>query len=239
MPDTPERRPTDAAPPASRPTDPALQARTHDTDQRHAGAHARGSGDAAHKAKEQARQAGEQGRQQANRMANELKDRGMRMANERKDDAVTRIDGLARALHDAADQCKGREEQRSTGQLLDQAASGLDRLAEMVRSRDVDSMMSQAGELMRRQPAVFIGGTVAAGFLLSRFLKSSASRPYSDEVGYDEEAYVGVGARPDGASDMGTPSGDGYVTSAHVNPDEVTGGRPAVPPVTPTGRRDY
>lgn len=83
--------------------------------------------------------------------------------------------------------------------------------------------MDQTSRMVRRQPALFIGGAVAAGFLLSRFLKSSEHHESSG--GYESRS---------GYSGQGMP----HVTSAHVDPDEILPGR-AMPPVTPTGRRDY
>jgi ElaB/YqjD/DUF883 family membrane-anchored ribosome-binding protein len=228
MPDTPERRPSDVAPPAARATEPAIQ--PPGAGQQHSSA----SGDAAAAAKAQASAAGEQVRQQATQWAETAKNRGRRMLDEQKGNAVEQISGIARALHQSADQCMERDDERTAGRVLEQAAAGLDRLSDMLRSRDVDAMMDQATTLMRRQPALFIGGTAAAGFLLSRFLKSSNERSQGDGERRGE-AHAG---RAGGVSAEPSYDGASYVTSAHVNPGEVSG-RSSAPPVTPTGRRDY
>jgi hypothetical protein len=50
----------------------------------------------------------------------------------------------------------------------------------MVRERSLEDLMCMVDDFARRQPAAFFGGSVVAGFLLSRFLKSSnARRPAS------------------------------------------------------------
>jgi hypothetical protein len=50
-------------------------------------------------------------------------------------------------------------------------------------------------DFARRQPALFIGGSVAAGFALARFLKSSADRREREE-GPRETAYRPASPRP-------------------------------------------
>lgn len=227
MADTPERRPTDVAPTAERANRPAITSEDVDRSQ------ARSAGGSAT----------EETRRQASRLAEEARQRGKSMLDQQKGNAVNQLSGLASALRQTASQCQEREDQRTTGRALEQAANGLERIADALRSRDVDTLMEQAADLMRRQPAIFIGGTIAAGFLLSRFAKSSAQRPHGASYrgagrSYDEEAYSGTEAyNPDAGASAG--EGRSYVTSAHVNPGEVTAGRPGVPPVTPTGRRDF
>lgn len=236
MPDTPERRPSDVAQPASRATEPSIQGTAGTGSRSSAGSE--GTSDTTRQVKETANQAKEKVRQQAQGWAEDAKSRGRQMLDRQKGTAVDQISGIARALHQSADQCMSSEDQRQAGRVIEQAASGLDRLADTLRSRDIDAMIDQATSLMRRQPALFIGGTVVAGFMLSRFLKSSNERSEDYEGGYDE-AYVGrergVAAEPYGTS---TDDDTSYVTSAHVNPGEV-GSRPSQPPVMPTGRRDY
>lgn len=236
MPDTPERRPSDVAPPASRATEPSINASSGTASQSSAGGES--GSDTARQAKETANRAKEKVRQQAQGWAEDAKNRGRQMLDRQKGTAADQLTGIARALHQSADQCMSSEDQRQAGRVIEQAASGLDRLADTLRSRDVDAMIDQATSLMRRQPALFVGGTVVAGFMLSRFLKSSSERS-EDYPGRDDEAYVGrergVAPEPYGTT---TDEDTSYVTSAHVNPGEV-GNRSSQPPVMPTGRRDY
>jgi hypothetical protein len=52
-----------------------------------------------------------------------------------------------------------------------------------VGNRSVNELAKAASDLVRQQPVLFFGGAVAAGFALSRFLKSSANlQPGSDDV---------------------------------------------------------
>lgn len=226
MADTPERRPTDVAPPAARPTGGEVgraQAATSSS----VGTQ-RGKAD----------EVKEQTRQQANRLAEQARQRGKEVLQQQKGNAADQLKSIASALHRTAKDCESREAERGTGRLLDQAANGLDRLADSIRERDIDSLFEQTGRLMRRQPAAFIGATVAAGFLLSRFLKSSSERSDYEYRGDEYDSYGAedtYDARETGAALGGQP----YVTGARANPGDVTATAPSVPPVTPTGRRDY
>lgn len=251
MPDTPQRRPTDVAPSASTPADPTISAAEA---QRAQSSTAGVTGSSMDK---------ERMKRQASHWADQAKQRGRSMLDQQKGGAADQIAKLADVLHQTADQCSKNEDQRSIGRILDQAASGLERAADAIRSKDIDSLMNQATDLMRRQPALFIGGSVLAGFALSRFLKSSSQHGYSDTGSYgrgdrhrgdyDTSAtgiYGEAYEETQGAEDMRRTRSDqelggsgqsSFVTSAHVNPGEVSGsGRPGgVPPVMPTGRRDY
>lgn len=204
MVDRDKQTPTSAAPPA------APAAGTTNTG---AGARTASSEDMKAKAKAQMNEAAEQ-----------AKAKGQQVFQEQKTNAVGHLDKIAQALHQTATNMRNENEQ-TAGKIIDQAASGLERLASGLRTQDMESMYYQARNAVRRQPALFIGGTIAAGFLISRFLKSSEEHPHTDEQAH---AYH---------SDELQPSS--YVTSAHANPDEITAGRAGVPPKMPSGRRNY
>lgn len=215
MPDTPERRPTDVAPPATQaggPTQPGARDRSASSDSM----------------AEQASQTGEQIKQQASHWAEDARSRGKQMLHEQKSNAAEQISGVARALRQSADQCKQEASQQTAGRVLEQAASGLEQFSDMLRHRDIDSMMEQAGSLMRRQPALFVGGAIAAGFVLSRFFKSSSEH---HQEHYDE-AYEGQESGDEG------PSSTRFVTSAHADPDEVAAASRSTDSSMPGGR-DY
>jgi hypothetical protein len=155
-------------------------------------------------------------------------------------------DALRRASHDLDDQ-----NQRMMGQAAAWAAEGLERFSQSLRERELGTLLDQAEDLARRQPAVFVGGAVALGFVVSRFLKSSAERRrgyrsgaygdsygsgsgYAPSTGYDPRAgsYAsGRGSDPYGAqragssspysSEMGSSSGYGESPSPSSRTDPL------------------
>ncbi len=54
------------------------------------------------------------------------------------------------------------------------AAGGVDDLASRLKDKPLEEMWVEAEHYVREQPSLAFGGAVAAGFLLSRFLKSSS-----------------------------------------------------------------
>ena len=60
-------------------------------------------------------------------------------------------------------------------QYVREAAGKIDGLSGIIRNRNVNELLQAASDLARSQPVLFFGGAIAAGFALSRFLKSSAN----------------------------------------------------------------
>ncbi len=99
---------------------------------------------------------------------------GKSVLEEQKHTAASQLDGVAEALRHAADQLSS-DGQETIADLAGRAASGLGGFASKLREKDVDSLVDEVEHFARSKPAMFIGGAVAAGFLLSRFLKSRSS----------------------------------------------------------------
>lgn len=106
--------------------------------------------------------------------------------------AADYISGLASALRDTAEQLQ-EQGQDGLARYTDYCADDVDRMAAWLRDSDTDTLIRQAQAFARRRPAVFLGGTVAAGFLLARFLKSSGQRTVS---GNARESSAVAGSSP-------------------------------------------
>jgi hypothetical protein len=106
-------------------------------------------------------------------MVDKAKSQAESMLGEQKHAAAGQIEGLARALRKTAEQLD-TQDQGPVARYVERAADGLDRLGGTLRDRDIDSLATQVQDFARRQPGVFLGGAVAAGFLVARFLKASS-----------------------------------------------------------------
>lgn len=95
------------------------------------------------------------------------------MADQQRHRAAEQVSGLGRALHRVADDM-GKENE-VMGRYTQMAADRLDQAAEYLRRSDFDSLIEGAEEFARRQPYLFVGGMLAAGFLTARVLKSAGS----------------------------------------------------------------
>jgi hypothetical protein len=83
------------------------------------------------------------------------------------------MQGFARAISCAAGELE--DQSPTVARYVRDAASQVDSLSSNIRGRSVTELMQAATDLARSQPAVFFAGAMAAGFALSRFLKSSAA----------------------------------------------------------------
>jgi hypothetical protein len=135
-------------------------------------------------------------------------DQALGFAEEQKRLGADQAEGLARAVHGAADQLQGNSPQ--IAHYVHEAASAVDGLARSLRDSSPGQLMGQMEDLARRQPVAFFGAAVLAGFALARFAKSSA-----------EEVQRG--------SHRATPS------QGHPHADAAIGGGRVVPHSSATG----
>lgn len=131
------------------------------------------------------------------------------MVEEQKVRAAQGLDTMAHALHETA-RTLGAENQDIPARYTNLAAEQLERASNLLRDRNWQDLVSEAERFARHQPTLFIGGAMAAGFLLARFLKSvpqgeSASATGQSSYGMARTSYPG-GAAYSGSTTM---SGEG------------------------------
>jgi hypothetical protein len=65
---------------------------------------------------------------------------------------------------------------RGLSELVDRAAEQVSRASDYLSDSDVKDLLHDLEGFARRRPAAFVGGSLAAGFVLARFFKSSGER---------------------------------------------------------------
>ncbi len=118
---------------------------------------------------------------QASRIADQAKREYFEPAKEYARDALEqqkqagadRIGGFARAAHRAADGLG--DDMPLAAEYVREAAGGIEQISNTLRARSIDELVEDLGKFARNQPVAFFGATIAAGFALSRFLKSTAA----------------------------------------------------------------
>jgi hypothetical protein len=100
------------------------------------------------------------------------KEKALQMAEQQKAAGADRVQGLARAINSAADQLN--QDMPEAANYIRNAAQGLERASNAVRDQSMEDLAGVVRDFARKDPAAFIGGSILAGFMLSRFLKSSA-----------------------------------------------------------------
>ena len=119
------------------------------------------------------------------RFAREAKETGKSLLDSQKRAAADSLDGWAEALHRTAEQLS--QDDSSVAMFAHRAADGLADFSGSLRTRDVGSLITQAQDFARRRPVLFLGGALATGLLLARFLKSSGHRGYEDRSSWRVE----------------------------------------------------
>ena len=116
-------------------------------------------------------------RQQAEQAGAELGDAARRQAEglleRQKDAAAEQARKVTTVLHKMADEFERQEQPYFSG-CASELAKYSDTLTRTLKERDAATLWQQTRACGRQHPALFMGGAVAAGFLMSRFLRSSS-----------------------------------------------------------------
>lgn len=121
-------------------------------------------------ARQEAERTAEQMRGQGSELAQQARQRGGRMFEEQKHAAAGELGAFARALHRAADELS-QGGHSSAGQYAHWSAERLDSFAQNLQEQEPRALYERAERFAREQPAMFIGGAVAAGLALAWALK--------------------------------------------------------------------
>jgi hypothetical protein len=102
--------------------------------------------------------------------ATDVKDQAMRGAEAGKDQASQQVAATADTVRQSAEQLRDRQ-QTWLADLIDRGAEQLDRVSETLRSNDLQGLLNQLDSFARRQPALFAGASMIAGFALARMAR--------------------------------------------------------------------
>lgn len=145
----------------------------------------------------------------ARELSDQAKRRAESMLGVQKSALVEQVSGIADALRLTATQLNS-DNKITVARYANEAARGLDRISGALRTKDLNSIIAQSNSFARRQPGLLIAGSVVAGFLLARLLKSSASSVQHDEYpspdyeNFDTSTSLRQGPYAEGA-EMGLP----------------------------------
>lgn len=146
----------------------------------------KGVGDAARQVGGQAMQAGTDAIGQAKDVAHDamsragsvagaLGDKASEIAESQKSQLADKLDDVAKAVHRSGEALEGQQDW--VAHMVERGAAELSTLASTLRSNDLQSLLGDLGSLARRQPALFVGASMAAGFALTRVGRLAVSAP--------------------------------------------------------------
>lgn len=119
-----------------------------------------------------------------------------------RDSAAEQLDALAEGARAAGEQL-GEQDVLGVSHYISDMAQSMGSLAEGLRGKSADQLLHHAGQLARDNPALFLAGSVAVGFGLSRLLRASASQARDS---LDDDA-------PDNGRSYGEEPADVYADS--------------------------
>ena len=99
-------------------------------------------------------------------LAGTMKEKASAVASTQKDNLADKLADVARAVHRSGEQLEGHQD--FAAHLVERGAAELSILANTLRSNDLRGLMGNLQDLAQRQPALFAGASLAAGFALAR-----------------------------------------------------------------------
>ena len=124
-------------------------------------------------------------------LASSLKDKATSVAETQKGHLADQLEDVAKAVHRSGEQLEGHQD--FIAHLVERGAAELSVLANTLRSNDLRGLLGSLQDLAQRQPALFAGASLAAGFALARVGKvavagaSRADLPHMPEMSHERE----------------------------------------------------
>jgi hypothetical protein len=131
------------------------------------------AGEAVSKLGEATQQVGRQAREAATSLASEANQKVKGLMNEQVGAGADLVGHVAASVRQAADSLDQNIPQLAG--IVRDAADRIENFSGDIRDKSVDELYRLASDFARRQPAVVFGTAAAAGFLVFRLLKGSAS----------------------------------------------------------------
>ena len=115
------------------------------------------------------------------RLATEARDKALNAAEGGRDQLADKLDDLAGAVEKSGKELEGHQDWLAS--LVERGAEELGGLASTVRSNDLRGLLGKLEDMARRQPVLFVGATMAAGFASARLGKTAISSATEDRDG--------------------------------------------------------
>ena len=128
----------------------------------------------ANQAKAKAGEMTDAAKEQVTDAAREARDQAVHVAEEQKTRATDRLHSMAGALRESSHEFDQRQEE-TVAAYVNTAAQQVDQFADYLERNDVRDVWRGVQDLAQKQPELVIVGSLAAGFLLGRFLKSNGT----------------------------------------------------------------
>lgn len=130
-------------------------------------------GEIVDQAQQKVGEAAEQVQEKAGEVVGQVREQAATRLSSQKDQAAGRLWTVAWAFRTVGDNLREQDEPQ-IAQMTDRVAEQVERATSYLGHRDINQIASDVQRFARQQPALFLGGALALGFLGARFLKSSS-----------------------------------------------------------------
>jgi len=161
-------------------------------------------------------------RYEARGTAADAVDQGRGMLARQKESAADRMEQVANAVRSGGRELPGGDGE--TGRYVEMAADRLESFGRQLREKDINGLIADMQDMARRSPAAFFGGSVLAGFMLARFMKSSSS-PADDSTGHAQASDSADAGEQGWSHPKWSASPEDVSTPSSFTGSDVTGGR--------------
>ncbi|HLD66642.1 MAG TPA: hypothetical protein VJA19_11395 [Pseudomonas sp.] len=144
----------------------------------------------------------------ASELAKEAKARGQAELDQYRQSALSQVETLAESARAAATTLQTNDS-LGLSRYVAEVADGMQLFAGKLRGKSLDELLHDAGELARNNPALFLAGSLAVGFGLTRFIKATRSGEPAADSGLRAE----TANEPDWHADA-NPSGDSLASAS-------------------------
>lgn len=110
---------------------------------------------------------------QARNAANTVQEKTKSNVDAQKEQAANQIDGIASAFRETGSTLREQDNEWVAG-YADTMADQMERFAGYLHDGDINRFLSDARDLARSKPEIFLGGAFTLGLVAARFLKSSS-----------------------------------------------------------------
>lgn len=174
------------------------------------------AGNVADDAKAKAHEAADQVKAQAHEAVDQVKAQGRTQFEGYRETAADQIERVAQSAKAAAKELEGEDTLGLSGYVSDMAQSMV-QFSENLRGKSVDELFQDVNRVARNNPALFITGSIALGFGLTRFARASSKRAAQSDYGH-QSASSGMST---GVSQSGTSSASHRGVSDRLNAGET------------------
>lgn len=140
-------------------------------------------------------QVAEQAQQKAKEITSQAQEQAKSAVETRKEQAVEGLDGIAHAFRQTSERLR-EDDNGVVADYGERVANQIERLSSFLGERDVDQLLGDAETYARRHPELFLGGALALGLLVGRFIKSSGERRGLARAGYSHPSSYPPAPRP-------------------------------------------